>query len=81
MTKLAHSYSALKMYENCPQRYYRQRIIKDVRDVGNNASKEGERAHKSLERRLTEGFPLPAELKKFETLCAMLESKPGDLLM
>ncbi len=27
MTKLAHSYTALKMYENCPKRYYHQQQL------------------------------------------------------
>jgi hypothetical protein len=79
MTKLAHSFSALKMYENCPQRYYRQRIKKDVKDVGSAASKEGERVHKALERRLGEGMALPKDMKQYEKLCAMLESKSGDM--
>ena len=43
--KLAHSYSSIKLFENCPLRYYRQRIKKDVVDEGGEASKHGERIH------------------------------------
>jgi len=81
MAKLAHSFSALKMYENCPQRYYRQRIIKDVRDVGSAASKEGEKVHKALELRLSDGKPLPKELINIEPLCAKLDAAPGELMV
>jgi hypothetical protein len=81
MTKLAHSFSALTMYENCPQRYYRQRIIKDVKDLGSKASEEGQRIHKLLELRLTDGRELPEELQDVELLCQKLEGAPGELLV
>lgn len=81
MTKLAHSFSSLKMYENCPQRYYRQRILKDVRDVGSAASKEGERVHKALERRLDEGLQLPKDLANAEPVCKSIEASPGDVMV
>jgi len=81
MTKLAHSYSALTMYENCPQRYYRQRILKDVKDLGSKASEDGQRDHKSLELRLDEGKPLPKHLEQVETLCQKLEGVKGELMV
>ena len=71
--KLAHSYSAIKMYENCPLRYYRQRILKDVKDEGNEANRYGERLHKLLEDRLGRAVTLPEEAAKYESLCASFE--------
>ena len=53
MTQVSHSYSSLKMYENCPKRYYHQRITKEVSDSGSEATRYGERVHKALEDRLT----------------------------
>ena len=50
--RLSHSYSSIKLYENCSLRYYRQRIIKDITDEGGEASKYGERIHAFLENRL-----------------------------
>jgi len=70
--KLAHSYSSIKLFENCPLRYYRQRIIKDVDDPGGEASLYGERVHEALELRLKEGKPLPKELERHEPLCAAI---------
>jgi putative RecB family exonuclease len=84
MIKLSHSYSALKEYENCPQRYYRTRILKDVKDAGGEASKHGERVHKHLEDRLRDNTPLPDELAVKEPLCAAVEklaSGGGQLLV
>jgi len=50
--RLTHSYSSIKLYEQCPYRYYRQRVAKDIVDEGGEASKYGERIHTFLENRL-----------------------------
>lgn len=78
--KLAHSYSSIKMYDNCPYRYYRQRILKDVVDEGGDASKYGERIHEFLEKRL-KGSDLPKEAERYEPLCQSVEkmAKDGEL--
>jgi RecB family exonuclease len=70
--RLSHSYSAIKLFENCPLRYYRQRIVKDVTDEGGEASKYGERIHTFLENRL-KGAGLQPEVEQYEPLCASVE--------
>jgi len=70
--RLSHSYSAIKLYENCPLRYFRQRIVKDVIDEGGEASKYGERVHAFLESRL-KGEDLPQEVAQYEILCLAVE--------
>lgn len=80
MTKLAHSYSSIKMFENCPKRYFHQRIEKSVKDEGNAVTRYGERVHKSLEERLqADGHPLPRDVGKYEPLCASIEKLGGTL--
>ena len=78
--RLSHSYSSIKLFENCPLRYYRQRIKKEVVDEGGEASKHGERIHAFLENRL-KGSGLNAEVAQYEPLCASVErlSKQGTL--
>jgi len=71
--RLSHSYSAIKQFENCPQRYYRQRIRKDIKDEGGVASKHGERIHEMLERRLKDNEDLPQEAAHYEALCKGVE--------
>ena len=80
--KLTHSFSALKMYENCPKRYMHQRINKEVRDEGGEASKYGERIHEALELRLKDKTPLTDETKHYEVLCVAMEkaAEGGKLL-
>jgi hypothetical protein len=70
--RLSHSYSSIKLFENCPLRYYRQRIKKDVTDTGGEASKHGERIHAFLENRL-KGTDLPQEVAHYEPLCTSVE--------
>ena len=71
--RLSHYYSSIKLYENCPLRYFRQRIVKDVIDEGGEASKYGERVHAFLETRLKENTLLPQEVAHYESLCSSVE--------
>ena len=52
------------MYENCPRRYYYQRITKEVKDTGSDATIYGERVHEALEHRLEDKVELPSESSK-----------------
>jgi len=70
--RLSHSYSSIKLFENCPLRYYRQRIAKDVVDEGGEASLYGERIHAFLEARL-KGSGLEPEAAQYEPLCQSVE--------
>jgi hypothetical protein len=60
------------LFENCPLRYYRQRIKKEVVDEGGEASKHGERIHAFLEARL-KGSGMNPETAQYEPLCASVE--------
>lgn len=78
--RLTHSYSSIKLFENCPLRYYRQRVLKDVKDEGGEASIYGERIHALLEARL-KGSDIDPEVVNYEPLCsAVLRlAKDGEL--
>jgi len=71
--KLAHSYSSIKMFENCPKRYYHQRITKEVTDTGSDATRHGERIHADLEHRLVNQKPLTYDTEQYEVLCQTIE--------
>lgn len=76
--KLSHSYSSINMFENCPLRYYRQRILKDVKDEGGEAAHYGTAVHEALEFRLKESRKLPRHLESCEPLCGAIESLATD---
>ena len=75
---LAHSYSALKQYENCPKQYQMQRITKEIKPSFGEASIYGNRIHEQLDQRM-KGQALPEESVKYEELCQQLELMTGDL--
>jgi len=80
--RLVHSYSSIKLFENCPLRYYRQRITKEVADESTEVSKYGERVHALLEARL-KGADIDPEVAQYEPLCAAVEklAKQGQLFV
>ena len=79
---LTHSYSSIKMYDNCPKRYFHQRIAKHVTDQGGEATLYGERLHKMLEERLRDDVDLPAEAATYAPLVdAVLRSAGNGTLM
>ena len=80
MKPLAHSYSALKLYENCPKQYYMQKISKEIKPSFGEASIYGNRIHDQLEARLKNGTPLPDESSKHEALAAAFEAMSGELV-
>ena len=80
--KLTHSFSSIKMYMNCPLRYYHQRVKKAVTDPGSEATHYGERVHKFLEDRLKTNTDLPQEAAVYEGLVtAILKGMKGELLV
>ena len=81
MTKpLAHSYSALKLYDNCPKQYEMQRISKVIKPSFGEASIYGNRIHEQLELRLKGEAILPDESAKYEVLAASFEAVAGELV-
>ena len=80
---LTHYFSSIKMYENCPKRYYHQRIRKEVQDKGSDATIYGERIHEALEHRLESKVNLPKESEGYEVLCRGIEktARGGTLLV
>lgn len=74
---LAHSHTSLKQYEQCPKRYYRQRIVKDVVEEASRHAVYGDDVHKSLELRVKEGRPLPDNMKHLEPLARFVTDVTG----
>jgi len=77
---LAHSYSAIKQYENCPKQYYMQRITKEVKPSFGEASIYGNRIHEQLELNLKGESDLPAESVKYKPLVDAFAALPGELV-
>lgn len=78
MTKLSHSYSSIKLFENCPLRYYEQRIAKSIKDEGGEASIHGDRVHKALEAKLKRQGELPEDMAEYAPLVEAVTKLVGN---
>lgn len=81
MKPLAHSYSSIKMFENCPLRYYEQRIAKSVKDEGHEANIHGDRVHKALEAKLKQEGELPEDMAPYKPLVDTVARAVGNGLL
>ena len=59
VSDIAWSHSALKVYTSCPHKYYREKVVKDVPFVENDAIKRGNDLHSTMEKAVRDGKPLP----------------------
>lgn len=73
----AWSFSSLTSYETCPHRYYRERVVKDVKDKESEAMRWGNEVHEALENRVKNGIALPKSMQQWEPLVARLLSRNG----
>jgi hypothetical protein len=56
----AQSYSSLKLFDQCPRKYYHLRVVKDVREPVSEAMSYGTNMHKAAEDYVKDDVPLPA---------------------
>lgn len=76
----ALSYTAIKLYETCPYRFYQEKILKTVPYVQSEAAALGDRVHKEFENYINQGpsYTLSAEAQPYKRLIHGLWEKPGD---
>jgi len=67
----AWSYSSIKTFDQCPKKYYHLKVIKDVKDFGNEATIYGSQVHKAAEDYIANGIEIPA---KFSFITAPLKA-------
>lgn len=75
-TEIAWSHSALSSYEDCPQKYYREKVTKEVPFVETEALKKGNDVHKTLELYVGSDVPLPARHAHFQQAADWVKSLP-----
>lgn len=69
--KVVWSYSSLKQFETCPKQYHHIRVLKDVKDDGNEATIYGKEMHLAAEEYIRDGKPIP---EKFNFIKEPLET-------
>ena len=68
--KYAWSYSSLDQFKQCPHKYYRLRVVKDIVEPESEAMRYGTEVHKAAEDFIKDGTPIP---EKFAFMRPILE--------
>lgn len=72
------SYSSISLFQQCPRKYYRLRVVKDIVEPPQDHLLYGSAVHKAAEEYLRDGTPIP---EKFAFIAPKLEpfkNMPGD---
>lgn len=72
--KVQWSYSTKSLFNQCPYKYYRLKVLKDVKDEGSEATLYGTEMHKAAEEYIRDGTPIPA---KFDFIKPSMEIVSG----
>jgi hypothetical protein len=72
------SYSSISLFQQCPRKYYRLRILKDITEPPQQHLLYGSEVHKAAERYVGYGEPLPAKYSQFQPQLDAMAALPGD---
>lgn len=72
------SYSGIKLFEQCPKKYYHLRVAKDFKEPESEAMLYGTRFHEAAEFYVKEDRPLPEAFKFAKGALDSLKKIPGD---
>lgn len=75
---VAWSYSALKMFQSCPKKYYHLKVLKDVKEPGSEIMLYGIAAHKAAELYLKHNTPIPEKFAYMKGQLDKLAAIPGE---
>lgn len=77
MKKPTWSFSAIKLFEQCPRKYYHLKIKKDFKDEQNDAALYGEKFHEAAEFYVSEKAELPKHFWFAKKALDKLKALPG----
>ena len=75
---LAHSYSSIKQFENCPRQYHEVRILKRFKSQDTAATMYGTAVHKAIEDHLMDGKDIPDQFQQFKPIVSGVAQAKGD---
>jgi hypothetical protein len=79
-TKYAWSYSSINLFKQCPHKYYRIRVKKDIVEPESEAMRYGTAVHKAAEDYIKDGTPVPPQFAFMQKPLDVLKAKPGEKL-
>ena len=76
---LAHSYSAVKDFENCPRKYHEVRVLKKFKSQDTTATLYGTAVHSAFEHFIKDRTPLPERFANYKPFVEPLANAEGDI--
>lgn len=80
MTNYTWSYSSISLFQQCPRKYYRLRVAKDIVEPPTIHLDYGKEVHKAAEEYVCGGKPIPEKYAFIKPHLDMLIALPGDKL-
>jgi hypothetical protein len=74
------SYSSLSLFQQCPRKYYRLRVKKDIPQEESQAMFYGKEAHKAAENYIREDAAIPPQFSYLEPYLNVLKKLEGEKL-
>lgn len=72
------SFSAIKLFEQCPQRFYQEKVLSKFPYVQTEQAKRGEAIHKAFEEYIRDGVDLPEIAQPFRDWVEVFAQQDGD---
>ena len=79
-TPSAWSYSSITLFDQCPLKYYKLRIEKQIVEPKTEAIIYGEQVHKAAELHIKDGTPVPEKFAYTQPYLDKLKALPGNKL-
>lgn len=80
MTPYSWSYSSLDLFQQCPHKYYRLKVKKDIKEPVSEHLVYGLDMHKAAEEYIKEGKPIPERFKYLTPVLNKLKEYAGEKL-
>ena len=74
----AWSYSSIKTFDQCPRKYFHLKVLKDVKDYGNEATIYGQEVHKACEDYVKDGVEIPEKFAYVRGVVEAIKRMDGD---
>ena len=76
--KYTWSYSSISLFQQCPRKYHRLRIVKDIVEPPQEHLLYGSAVHKAAEEYIRDGTSLPEKFSQFQEQLDAMKSLPGE---
>jgi hypothetical protein len=74
----AWSYSSIKMFDQCPKKYFHLRVVKDVKEKISEQIIYGNEVHKAAEEYIKSDTPIPPKFNNIQKVVDALKNIPGE---